>query len=98
MNTNRDYTKRPLVLVVLVVVSGLIGALAIALGLYMTVAGLLVGGGPMGHIGALFGVMVLMPGVVELALAYGLSRLKLWAWWLGVVSHLGVVAVAISGL
>jgi hypothetical protein len=94
----REGTKRPVLLIALVVVSGLIGAFATALGLYMTIQGLLVGGGPMGQIGALFGEMVLVPGVTELVLALGLWQIQLWAWWLGVVWHLVVAAPVVSGL
>lgn len=87
-------TQRPMVLVALVILIAVLGALATGLGLYLIVLDLpITPGGPMGHLAALLGLFVLVPGAIELVLAYGLWKLKPWAWWLGVIMHAFVAAL-----
>ncbi len=52
----------------------------------------------MGHLAALLGLFVVVPGVIELVLAYGLWKLKPWAWWLGVIVHAIVVPWVAVGM
>lgn len=98
MRTSTGSIKRPIVLIVLVILIALFGAIASGIGSYIIVAGLRVASGPMGQLGALLGLFVFVPGVIELALAYGLWKLKLWALWLGVVVHVLGATLVVQGI
>lgn len=95
MRTSTGSIQRPMVLIALVILTALLGASAIGIGLYFIVVDMSRPPGPMGGLLALLGGMVLVPGVFELMLAYGLWKLRMWSWWLSVIAH-GLVAVLVA--
>jgi hypothetical protein len=88
---------RPLLLCMLAVTLGILGAAATGTGLSFIVMDYGTAPGPMRGFGMLFGAMLVVPGLFEMLLAGGLWMLKAWAWWLGVIAHsMSAVLVVIT--
>jgi hypothetical protein len=90
---------RPTGITILAVLSAIGGIFAILGGLGAVVGGGFVGAvtgsGALGGMVTLIGLALLVLGVVELILAYGLWGLQPWAWQLGAILQVASVVIAI---
>ena len=97
--------QRPTGVTILAVLAAIGGVLGILAGLALVglggLAGGLVGGAAGASIGGLAivgGLVALVVGVAELALAYGFWTLKPWAWRWGIVLVVVQVVIAVLGV
>ncbi len=90
--------SRPLGVTILAVLTILIGILVFFLGLALTVsAGVFTFFVPLFGLGIVVGFLVLLVGVLMIVSGMGLLRLRMWAWWLAILSFvLGAASSVLS--
>ena len=90
---------RPVGITILTIVVAAIGSVAALIGLYLTFSGLVSSSSPgsWGPLVAVLGLMVLVFGVLELVFAYGVWKLKLWGWIMGLIIHVILLVYGING-
>lgn len=87
---------RPPGVIVAAIVAGLLGLIGTGIGGFMVIAGALSSGpGSWGPLVAALGLMLVLPGLFELAVAAGVWQMKAWAWWLGVIGNGLVLAYGV---
>lgn len=97
--------RRPTGVTILAVLAAILGILGVLGGLALIgfggLAGGLIGGAAGAEVGGLAiigGLILLVVGVVELALAYGFWTLKPWAWQWGIILQVANIVIAILGV
>ncbi len=90
--------SRPLGVTILAVLTILLGILIFFLGLALTVlAGVFTFFVPLFGLGIVVGLLVLLVGVLMIVSGMGLLRLRMWAWWLAILSFvLGAASSVLS--
>jgi hypothetical protein len=103
-------TGRPTGATVISVIEGIIGVLALLAGLLFMVGMSVVGGiagsqtdtqglgGVFAGIGIVFGVIIILIGLLYLAIAYGVWKGRGWSWMLGMVVSIIAIVFAVLGL
>ncbi|MGA7731614.1 MAG: hypothetical protein WCD37_10140 [Chloroflexia bacterium] len=91
---------RPVGITVLAMVVAAIGSLAALVGLYFIFSGIVSSSSPgsWGPLVAVLGLMFLVFGVLELIFAYGVWKLKLWGWMMGLIMHVILLVYGISSI
>lgn len=103
-------TGRPTGATVISVIDGIIGVLALLAGLLFMVGMSVVGGlannstdtqglgGVFAGVGIVFGVIIILIGVLYLAIAYGVWKGRGWSWMLGMVVSIIAIVFGVLGL
>ena len=103
-------TGRPTGATVISVIDGIIGVLALLAGLLFMVGMSVVGGlannstdtqglgGVFAGVGIVFGVIIILIGVLYLAIAYGVWKGCGWSWMLGMVVSIIAIVFGVLGL
>jgi uncharacterized membrane protein len=87
--------KRPMLLNLLVIALALLGAFLTVFGLYWIIESYRNNSSNMlESLARLLAFVTFVSGAFELVLVYGLWKLKLWAWWLGVIVHILLAVLA----
>lgn len=103
---------RPTGATVIAVIDGILGVLAILGGVLVMAGGALLGGiagssganggaaagGILAGAGFIFGIIVILVGVLYLAVAYGVWKARGWAWMLGMVVSIIFLVLGVLGL
>ncbi|HEX3264950.1 MAG TPA: hypothetical protein VHR16_04725 [Candidatus Limnocylindrales bacterium] len=103
-------TGRPTGATIVSVIDGIIGVLALLAGLLFMVGMSVVGGlannstdtqglgGVFAGVGIVFGVIIILIGVLYLAIAYGVWKGRGWAWMLGMIVSIIAIVFGVLGL
>ena len=101
---------RPTGATVISVIEGIIGVLALLAGLLFMVGMSVVGGlannqpnaqglgGVFAGVGIVFGVIIILIGLLYLAIAYGVWKARSWSWMLGMIVSIIAIVFGVLGL
>ena len=93
-------TQRPIGVTIIAILSFLAGLVGIAGGLGLMALGAIAGGAGAGVLGALTAVVggvLLLIGLITLAVAIGLWRMRTWAWWVALIVNVISIVISIAG-
>jgi hypothetical protein len=101
---------RPMGATVISIIEGIIGVLALLAGLLFMIGMSVVGGlansnanaqglgGVFAGVGIVFGVIIILIGVLYLAIAYGVWKGRSWSWMLGMIVSIIAIVFGVLGL